>query len=120
MEDNYSIFRKFPSLEQASELKALLNENGIETILDDNAPSVDVTFTGNTLQNEIEVRIKQTDFQKAESILEKEVENLIETIDKDYYLFKFTDEELYDILLKSDESNAFDYTLAQKILIQEN
>ncbi|REE24259.1 hypothetical protein DFQ09_10424 [Winogradskyella pacifica] len=118
MEDNYSIFRKFPSLEQASELKALLNENGIETILDDNAPSVDVTFTGNTLQNEIEVRIKQTDFQKAESILEKEVENLIETIDKDYYLFKFTDEELYDILLKSDEWNAFDYTLAQKILIQ--
>ncbi|WP_179349512.1 hypothetical protein [Winogradskyella pacifica] len=118
MEDNYSIFRKFQSLEQASELKALLNENGIETILDDNAPSVDVTFTGNTLQNEIEVRIKQTDFQKAESILEKEVENLIETIDKDYYLFKFTDEELYDILLKSDEWNAFDYTLAQKILIQ--
>ncbi|EPR74955.1 hypothetical protein ADIWIN_0042 [Winogradskyella psychrotolerans RS-3] len=118
MEDNYSIFRKFPSLEQASELKALLNENNIETILDDNAPSVDVTFTGNTLQNEIEVRIKQTDFKKAESILEKEVENLIETIDKDYYLFEFTDEELYDILLKSDEWNAFDYTLAQKILLQ--
>lgn len=118
MEDNYSIFRKFPSLEQASELKALLNENGIETILDDNAPSVDVTFTGNTLQNEIEVRIKQTDFKKAENILEKEVENLIENIDKDYYLFEFTNEELYDILLKSDEWNAFDYTLAQKILIQ--
>ncbi|WP_179336078.1 hypothetical protein [Winogradskyella costae] len=118
MEDNYAIFRKFPSLEQASELKVLLNENNIETILDDNVPSVDVTFSGNTLQNEIEIRIKQTDFKKAESILQKDVENLIETVDKDYYLFEFTNEELYEILLKSDEWNAFDYTLAQKILIQ--
>src|SRR5690606_8199742 len=29
----------------------------------------------------------------------------------------FSNEELYEILLKSDEWNAFDYTLAQKILI---
>jgi len=118
MEDDYSIFRKFPSLEQATELKTLLNNNGIETVLGDNEPPVDVTFSGNTLQNEIEVRIKQTDFKKAELLLEKDAEDLIENIDKDYYLFDFTDKELYEILLKSDEWNAFDYTLAQKILIQ--
>lgn len=118
MEDDYSIFRKFPSLEQATELKTLLNNNGIETVLGDNVPPVDVTFSGNTLQNEIEVRIKQTDFKKAELLLEKDAEDLIENIDKDYYLFDFTDKELYEILLKSDEWNAFDYTLAQKILIQ--
>ena len=29
---------------------------------------------------------------------------------------EFTDEELYDVLLKSDEWNKFDYTLAQKLL----
>ncbi|MBU2920143.1 hypothetical protein KO504_02200 [Winogradskyella psychrotolerans] len=118
MEDDYSIFRKFPSLEQATELKTLLNNNGIETVLGDNVPPVDVTFSGNTLQNEIEVRIKQTDFKKAELLLEKDAEDLIENIDKNYYLFDFTNKELYEILLKSDEWNAFDYTLAQKILIQ--
>jgi hypothetical protein len=118
MIENYSIFKKFPTLEQANELKELLKENGVESLVADNIPPVDVTFSGNTLQNEFEVRIKQSDFKKAEEILEKNVGNLIDQIDKDYYLFEFTDEELYEILLKSDEWNAFDYTLAQKILKQ--
>ena len=34
-------------------------------------------------------------------------------------MFEFTNEELYEVLLKSDEWNAFDYSLAQKILIQK-
>ena len=118
MEENYSIFRKFSTLEQATELKNLLNEKGIESILADNIPPLDVTFSGSTLNNQFEIRIKQSDFKKAEEILEENAEELIDQIDKDYYLFEFTDEELYEVLLKSDEWNAFDYTLAQKILKQ--
>jgi hypothetical protein len=118
MEEQYSIFKKYPTLEQASELKVTLEKEGIDCILGDNIPPVDVTFSGNTLQNEFEVRIKQTDFKRAEEILEEQAENLIDQVDKDYYLFEFTDEELYEILLKSDEWNEFDYTLAQKILTQ--
>ncbi len=118
MEENYSIFRKFPTLEQATELKDLLSKNGIKSILADNVPPVDVTFSGSTLNNQVEIRIKQSDFKKAEDILEHNAEELIDQIDKDYYLFEFTNEELYEVLLKSDEWNAFDYTLAQKILKQ--
>ncbi|MGK0429971.1 MAG: hypothetical protein ACJARX_001644, partial [Psychroserpens sp.] len=116
MEDNYSIFRKFPTLEQANELKELFLESGIESILADNTPSVDITFSGNTLQTEVEIRLRQSDFKKAEVILEKNAEDLINQIDKDYYLFEFSDDELYEILVKSDEWSAFDYTLAQKLL----
>lgn len=118
MKESYSIFKKFPTLEQASELKELFNENGIESLIADNIPLVDITFSGNTSQNEYEVKIKQSDFGKAEEILEKNAENLIDEIDKDHYLFQFTDEELYEILLKSDEWNEVDYILAQKILKQ--
>jgi hypothetical protein len=116
MEENYSIFRKFSTLEQATELKNLLHENGIKSILADNVPTFDVTFSGNTLQNQIEIQLKQSDFKKAEKILEKNSEELIDQIDKDYYLFEFSDEELYEVLLKSDEWNEIDYILAQKIL----
>ena len=116
MGEIYSIFRKFSNLEQASELRELLLENGIVSELGDNVAPVDVTFSGSTLQNEIELRIKQSDFKKAEEILEKDAENKINKIDPDYYLFEFTDEELYEILLKADEWNPFDYSLAQKIL----
>jgi hypothetical protein len=118
MREEYSIFRKFPNLDKALVLRDLLKDNGINSILDDNVPPLDITFSGSTLNNQIEIRIKQSDFEKAESILEKDAEDLIEKIDKDYYLFEFTNEELYEILLKSDEWSAFDYTLAQKILTQ--
>ncbi|MEZ4828714.1 MAG: hypothetical protein R3C61_20880 [Bacteroidia bacterium] len=118
MKETYSIFKKYPTLEQAIELRDLLKENGIESLLADNIPSFDVTFSPNILKNEFEVRIRQTEFKKAEEILEKNAENFVDQIDNDYYLFGFTDEELYEILLKSDEWNVFDYTLAQKILKQ--
>lgn len=118
MEETYSIFKKFSSLEQANELKDLLKENGIESLITDNIPPVDFTFSGNTLLNEFEVKVKQSDIKNAEKILERHAENLIDEIDADYYLFTFTNEELFDILLKQDEWNEIDYTLAQKILKQ--
>lgn len=118
MQEEYSIFKKYPTLEQAAELKELLDKEGIEAVLGDNIPPVDVTFSGTTLQHEFEVRIKPSDFVIAENLLEQKAEDLIDQVDKDYYLFNFTDEELYEILLKSDEWNEFDYTLAQKILSQ--
>ena len=118
MQEEYSIFKKYPTLEQAAELKELLDKEGIEAVLGDNIPPVDVTFSGTTLQHEFEVRIKPSDFVRAEDLLEQQDENLIDQVDKDYYLFNFTDEELYEILLKSDEWNEFDYTVAQKILSQ--
>jgi len=73
-------------------------------------------FFGNTVQNEVEIRLSQSDFKKAEIILGKNAEDIINEIDKDYYLFEFSDDELYEILVKSDVWSAFDYTLAQKLL----
>ena len=67
MNEDFSIFRTFPKIALALELVELLNENGIETIFDDNLPSVDVTFSGSEHNNKYEVRIKQSDFVKAET-----------------------------------------------------
>jgi hypothetical protein len=118
MKEDYSIFRRFSNLEQANELKELLLKNEIDCELADNVPSVDITFSGSTIQNQVEVRIHESNFKSAESVLEQDAENIIDEIDRDYYLFSFTDEELYEILLKSDEWSSFDYTLAQKILTE--
>jgi len=40
----------------------------------------------------------------------------INEVEKDYYLLSFSDEELIDVIAKSDEWNKFDVELAQKIL----
>ena len=117
MSEDFSIFRRFSKVALAIELRNSLESNGIETILDENSPPVDVTFgVGQNSNDNFEIRIKQSDFEKAELILEKEVENELNDIDPDYYLFDFTNEELYEVLLKSDEWNKFDYKLAQKLL----
>lgn len=118
MKETFVIFRKFPSLEQAEALKGFLEAQGIEAVLGDNLPPVDVTFAGNTLQNEYEIRIDPANFEKAEGLLEQEANNFMDQMDKDYYLFGFTNDELYEVLLKSDEWNDFDYALAQRLLVQ--
>ncbi|MNY23836.1 hypothetical protein D3C86_1575190 [compost metagenome] len=116
MTENFIAFKNFPTRIQAKEIEILLNKNNIKTVLADNIAPVDITFSGSTLQNQYEIKIDPADFAKAEDILEKDTENLLNQVDKDYYLLSFSDEELYDVLLKSDEWNVFDYKLAQKLL----
>lgn len=117
MTENLTVFQSFPTLNQAREVEALLNQNNIKTVLADNIPPVDITFSGSTLRNQYEIKIDLSDFEKAETILEKDAENILDEIDQDYYLLSFTNEELYEVLLKSDEWNVFDYKLAQRILM---
>ncbi|MDR7209588.1 hypothetical protein [Flavobacterium piscis] len=116
MTENWTVFRNFPTLLQAQELEVLLNKNNIKTFLGDNIAPVDVTFSGSTLLNQYEIKIDSSDFEKAEAVLEKDAEDILDKIAPDYYLLSFSNEELYEVLLKSDEWNIFDYKLAQKIL----
>lgn len=118
MNDTFSVFRKYQTIEQAEELKSLLHENNIVSKIADNISPVDSSFSGSTLQNQFEIKIQLSDFEKAEKVLDKNAENLIKLVDQNHYLFDFTDDELYEILLKADEWNELDHKLAQKILIQ--
>lgn len=116
--ENYSVFRKYPTLEQAQELIGLLQKNNIATQLADNIAPFDATFSGNTVQNQYEIKIQRSDFEKATQLVDELAENAIEQVAEDHYLFDFTNEELYEVLIKSDEWSEFDYALAQKILTQ--
>ncbi|WP_026728252.1 hypothetical protein [Flavobacterium denitrificans] len=118
MTENFIAFKNFPTRIQAKEVEMLLNKNNIKTVLADNIAPVDITFSGSTLQNQYEIKIDPADFAKAQEILEKDTESLLNQVDKDYYLLSFSNEELYDVLLKSDEWNVFDYKLAQKLLTE--
>ena len=118
MTENFIAFKNFLTRIQAKEVEMLLNKNNIKTVLADNIAPVDITFSGSTLQNQYEIKIDPADFAKAQEILEKDTESLLNQVDKDYYLLSFSNEELYDVLLKSDEWNVFDYKLAQKLLTE--
>lgn len=68
------------------------------------------------VEKDFVVRVKQSDFIKVNKILDEIALNNIQNVDKDHYLFSFSDSELYDILAKPDEWSAFDYHLAKKVL----
>ena len=115
MNDSFTSFRKFPEVSQAKKLQKLLDKNNIKSLLIDNSPRLGSAF-GGEMQKEYEVQLRQSDFEKATILLEHLVEEETNQLPEDYYLLEFTDEELFDVVVKKDEWNEFDYLLARKLL----
>ncbi len=109
-------FQKFSSKQDAVFLLNLLQVNGVEAIIENSSPSVDITFSMNNMQHEFIVKIIPSYFEKANLILEEQAKKNIKEISKDHYLFEFTKQELIEILEKPDEWSIEDYLLAQHIL----
>ena len=114
--DNYFTFQKFPDKESARELTDILEQHNIEYILEENSLNFDPTFSNSELTKEFCVKLKKENFEAADHLqLQISIEQL-DKVDKDHYLFGFTDEELIEIVTRPDEWSKLDYLLAQKIL----
>jgi len=116
MNNTFVTFQRFSDPELATATAEKLKENNLEVQLE-GGKFLDPSFPGtNSLDADIELKLKQTDFAKAENILESFYNTSIESVDKDYYLFQFTTAELKEVIFKPDEWGKFDYQLAQKLL----
>jgi hypothetical protein len=119
MEDFITI-KKFNTSEEASTVLELLEKNNIEYTIEKEKDSnvQDTVFAGNTYNSNLHIKVKSEDFEKADELL-KDVEEInVERLDKDYYLFSFSDDELIEILQNPDEWSYNDYLWAQEILKQ--
>ena len=114
--NEFITFQKFNSILEAEELIATLTAHEIIFQIEEVTPTVDITFSGNTLHNEIRIKIKPSDFVSANQILEKHAEQQIDEFTEDHYLYQFTNDELIEIIEKPDEWSKEDYLLSQKIL----
>lgn len=113
---SFLTFQKFSNKEDALMLKEHLEKDGIQTLLEDSSPSVDITFSGNTHENEYLLKVKKEEFEKAHAVLEKQAEAIVDQFPADHYLFEFSDAELYELIEKWDEWSKEDYLLSVKIL----
>jgi hypothetical protein len=114
-ENPYLTFRTFNDPSLAEEMAALLEEHGIDYLMEDTS-GFDPTFSFNAINQEYSIKLKQEDFIPAGQLLLRHSETQIEQVGEDYYLFEFSDEELMEVLAKPHEWSEFDYSLAQKIL----
>lgn len=112
-------FKKFNDAALAWVLTDLLDENGIEYQTEEAAFSFDPTF-GATKELAVEylVKIKPYNFNRVTELLKASEADDITHIDKDYYLYAFTDTELTEVLEKADEWSSFDHELARKLLTE--
>ena len=111
-------YKKFYERERAEHLIQILQDNGIEFQLTEDRDSLDSLYGHKQFNSQFFIKIKEADFGKADSIILSMAETEMETVDKDHYLFEFSDDELFDILTKPDEWSVFDYQLAGRILKQ--
>jgi len=116
--DELITLRKFNTYIEAAGIIELLQKNNIAYDVEKTEATGDVVFAGNTLEEELHVKVKQEDYEAAQKLLEELVEVDIEKLDKDYYLFEFSDKELLEILQKPDEWSLNDYHWANEIMKQ--
>jgi hypothetical protein len=109
-------FQKFNDEVLADNLIAVLTTAGIDILVEDDKQIFDPSFASNLLTREIRLKLRPEDFEKAQQIVAEYYSKQLDEVDKDYYLFEFTDLELTEIITKPDEWGDFDYQLAQKLL----
>ena len=114
--NEYVAFQSFYSEEEASVLSELFSQAGIDNMIVKGKPIVDELIVGQDMGNKIFLKIKSSDFNKANKILETQITNNISQIDSDHYLYSFSNEELFEIISKPDEWSKQDFLLAKRIL----
>lgn len=118
MAEKFLTFRRFIDPNAANDFVAFLNEHNIPYVVEDASPTFDVTFANNTFEKEIHIKLKPGDFERTEDLLIEKNDVATIEIPEGYYLLEFSNEELYEILMKPDEWSALDYNLSQKILLE--
>ncbi|MCB2377713.1 hypothetical protein LGH70_08980 [Hymenobacter sp. BT635] len=109
-------YQQFPNPEVAAPLLELLRRHEVAFETEFDKPRFDASFANNATSTYFVVKLHPEDFETARALEEAQNQELTSQVAPDHYLFAFTDEELMDVLLRPDEWNSFDVTLARQIL----
>lgn len=117
-EAGFRNFQTFASAGAAQPLLQALAEAGIpyHTTLDTGQVAFDPSFANNQLTSNFTVQLALADFERGTQLLNQLNQHALSQLDPDHYLFRFTDEELMDIVVKPDEWSALDVALAGQLL----
>jgi len=119
MPDNFLTFQKFNDPGLADSICELLRSQCIDCRVANEAPTFDVSCANNKIDPTYHLKVPSGDFVRAHAALEAYYARQLNTLDPDYYLFAFSDDELLDIIQHPDEWGALDYALAKHLLAQQ-
>lgn len=116
MEPEYITYQKFNDIVLAEEFAEHLVNHHIKYTVEEQMFRFDPSLAMNSAQKEYAIKIKAEDFKRVTQLLKDDESEAVNKIGKDYYLFAFNNDELLDVIVKSDEWSSFDVVLARKIL----
>jgi hypothetical protein len=117
MEPELITYQKFDDPALANELVEVLKKHHIKYSVEEASQAFDPGFTYNPLAKEYSVKVSGDDFERVNQVLKEEEESAnVDEVDKDYYLFTFTNDELMEVVTKADEWSPFDVVLSRKLL----
>ena len=114
--NEFVLFQSFMNDSDALPVIEVLQENKIEYQVEKFKEPLDRVFAGEVVRDQFYLKIRSQDFSKANEVLDQMILKNISSLEKDYYLFTFSNEELLDIIKKPDEWSRQDYLIARKIL----
>lgn len=109
-------FQSFYTIDEATEIFEILNQNNIDSKISTPRSLLDPTLVGDDLEQRVFLKIRSSDFPKANEILDTHILKNISLLEADYYLYDFSNEELREIVEKPDEWSRQDSLIARKIL----
>jgi len=118
MTPEFITYQKFNDSALANDLAELLDQHCIPYFIQEETSGFDPSLVMSNAAVDYAVKIKSGDFEKVNLFRKEYEEKNLDSVEKDYYLFSFTDNELMEVLIKADEWSTFDVVLARKILTE--
>jgi hypothetical protein len=115
----FEVFEKYPSVENAAALVALLEEHGIEYKLEENRRGFDPTFAHHPFITDVVVKVRPGDFARVHQLMEENAMHQTMDPDEAHYLRQFSTEELLEVLRKPEEWSKNDVALARRMLEEQ-
>ena len=116
MPDDFQTFQKFNDPQLADTMCELLRSQGVDCKVVNETSKFDVTFANNKFEPTIYLKVRSDEFVRAHASLEAYYQQQLDTLEPDYYLFSFSDDELLEIIQRPDEWGDLDHALAKRLL----
>jgi len=115
----FKTFMGFAEPEMAQEIAGILADAKILHNIYDSRKDFNPTFSNSEMGKEILIQILPQDFAKAKALVDEKMPLDVNAVDPDHFLFGFSDDELKDVVKRSDEWHVLDVKLAQHLLDQK-
>jgi hypothetical protein len=116
MQDNPIVFKTLTNIEEAEKIGEHLALGGIAYEIESPPQLLDRNFIGEQPMPEHYIKIRPSDFTKANEIVEEFYKNIAVTVGKDYYLYDFSDDQILDVANHKNEWGDLNYYVALEIL----